>query len=75
MTSDLFGLNLLVIQIDGIHMDENLILVAIDEIVTVTRLGLPKELRRSLACCSPSRIRHPEPTGSRRATPALLFQH
>jgi hypothetical protein len=28
MTSDLFGLDLLVIQIDGIHMDENLILVA-----------------------------------------------
>src|SRR4029077_535065 len=24
---------------------------------------------------SPSRIRHPEPSGSRSATPALLFQH
>jgi len=133
MASDLSGLDLLVIQIDGIHMDEDLILVAaigvdakgdkhplglaegatenaatvqslidnlvergldpavprlfiidgakalpakaerllrnlaqrlerhwsgvadsilegIDEILTVTRLGLPKELRRSLAC-------------------------
>ena len=78
MGSDLSDLGLLVIQIDGIHMDEDMmddadkaekllrnlarrlerdwegvaasILEGLDEMLTVTKLGLPPELRRSLAC-------------------------
>jgi putative transposase len=45
LATDLSGLDLLVVQIDGIHLLEGL-----DEILTVARLGLPRELRRSLAC-------------------------
>ena len=76
LASDLSELDLLVIQIDGLHVGDqddankaerllrNLvrrleheepgvsgsILEGLDEILTVIRLGLPHELRRSLAC-------------------------
>ena len=47
MASDLSGLDLLVIQIDGIHMDEDLILVAaisVDAKGDELPLALPREL-------------------------------
>jgi hypothetical protein len=91
MGADLSGLDIMVVQIDGIHIGEHLVLVAalempqapawtdgakaeklirnlaqrlerdapdvsksllegMDEILAVSRLGLPAELRRSLAC-------------------------
>ena len=77
LASDLSELDLLAIQIDGLHVGDHVLMAAIgvdgngdkhvlavveepgvsgsileglDEILTVIRLGLPHELRRSLAC-------------------------
>jgi hypothetical protein len=50
MATELSKLDLLVIQIDGVHIENDLVLLAAVGIDGVVRLKLPLQLRRSLAC-------------------------